>query len=69
MERVFWQVERIDRLCERQNLCDTPQEAAEEALRALKAGFEVQITRVMHTQEYYDSCDDFQDIGWCPLDS
>lgn len=67
MEREFWQIERLDRDCDSYNLCATAEEAAEEVLRALKAGFEVQIIKRMHTQEYYDGLDEFQDIGWRPL--
>lgn len=67
MEKVFWQVERIDRDCETENLCATAEEAAEEVLRALKAGFEVQVVKRMYTQEFYDNLPEFQDIGWRPL--
>lgn len=69
MEKVFWQVERLDRECEVKNLCASVDEAIEEVARAIKAGFEVQVTKVIHTQEYYDSLDEFQDTGWSPYDA
>lgn len=66
-EKIFWQVHRIDRSCQFVNLCATAEEATEEVRRALKAGFQVQVTTLLHTQEYYDSLDDFSNTGWQPL--